>query len=426
MRPSLSFVAVVLAAFLCSHSLHAEFPVAGGNPQRSGFVAVAGPRTEPEILWERTLGVLGFPDTQPILDEQGNIYVTAGPENQKSWTSTAEPKGTLVSFDPQGNLRWRYDWTWDSKRRNTWSHLTGPVLVGQDLIAMGSRFGWFRCWNRKAGTLVWEQKLTPGHEPITSTPMADREGNLYVHVRDVPTLRKIDARTGQYLWIHKFADGSIGNTSSPTLSLDQNTVYIGRTARDIGYLYAIDARTGVLKWGWSPEKARGHSFAWGIPIIDSQGTIYLQDEEFAATYAIKDSGPIHAFQWAYKPQGRGLPRLAAVNEQTYMSSYNAPQPIVFGLSLKGEEKWSRRLEKGQSIGGMLATRDTLYFGLNGTGLVFALDTESGNILWQKQVGTSQAGFSEGLTLSPEGILHVPVSSTPDHPEEPSLVVLRGR
>ncbi|MFO1021661.1 MAG: PQQ-binding-like beta-propeller repeat protein [Planctomycetales bacterium] len=417
---------LVLMLFVFCGPVSAEFPVAVGNPQRSVYVAASGPRQKPEVLWERGLGVRGFSDTQPILDAEGNLYVTASPENQKSWTFSEQPRGTLVSLDPQGAVRWRYDWTWDAKRQNTWSHLTGPILLKQDLIAMGSRFGWLRCWNRNTGNLIWEQRLTPGNDPITSTPMADNDGNIYVHVRDVPTLRKVDGATGQYLWIHRFGDGSIGNTSSPTLSADQKTVYIGRTTRDVGYLYAINTDVGSLKWAWSPEKARGHSFAWGIPILDRQGTIYLQDEEFAALYAVRDLGQVHQFQWSYKPTGKGLPRLAAVNEEAYFSSYNSPAPVVFSVTHAGVERWSRKFEKGNSIGGMLVTQDTLYFGVNGTGRVFAMDAKTGEILWQKQVGRPDAGFSEGLTLNKKGILYVPVSATDAHPDEPSVVALKGR
>ena len=406
-------------------SLFAQFENAGGDPQRSGYVQVDGPVTEPDILWEHSLGVIGISDTQPVLDAEGNIYVTGCPVNQKSWQESFDPKGTFVSLDPQGNVRWRYDWTWDRNQQNTWSHLTGPILVGEELVAMGSRFGWFRCWNRNTGELKWERRLTAGSDPITSTPIADREGNIYVHVRDIPTLRKIDSRTGQYLWIHKFVDEGIGNTSSPTLSHDQQTVYIGRTVRGVGYLYAIDTKEGTYGWAWSPELSRGHSFAWNIPIVDQQGTVYIQDEEFANLYAVHDLGKVHAFKWSYKKDGKGVPRLGAVDNEAIYSSFNKPQPLFFAVDLTGKEKWTHRFTEGRGTAGLVVGNKAVYFGMSGTGTVVALDKQTGEILWTKQVGTPESSFSEGLTLGADGTLYVPVNGTPSHPGMACVVALKA-
>ncbi|MCA9078867.1 MAG: PQQ-like beta-propeller repeat protein [Planctomycetaceae bacterium] len=403
----------------------AEFPVAGANPQRSGHVDAMGPMSPPEVAWERGLGVHGISDTQPVIDQQGNLYVTGCPVNQKSWTFDADPRGTLVSLTPDGEVRWRYDWTWRADRQNTWSQLTGPVLVADNLVVMGSRFGWLRCWNRETGELQWERKLSPGTEPITSTPVADDAGYVYVHVRDIPTLRKIDARTGQYVWVHKFHDGTKGTTSSPTLSHDQQTAYIGRTARGVAYLYAINTADGSFKWAWSPEVSSGHSFAWGIPVVDRNGTVYIQDEEFAHLYAVRDLNKLHAFSWSYKREGKGSPRLMAVDHDAVYSSFNKPQTFLFSLTHDGQERWTRTLSEGRGTAGIVAGNGAIYFGINGTGNVYALSTETGDILWTKQVGTPDAGFSEGLTLGTNGVLYVPVTETPDHPDEPTIVALQA-
>lgn len=406
--------------------LMAQFANAGGDPQRSGFVKVDGPIAEPEVLWEHHLGVIGITDTQPVLDEAGNLYVTGCPVNKKSWQEPFDPTGTFVCLDPNGNVRWRYDWTWNKNKQNTWSQLTGPVLVGEDLVAMGSRFGWFRCWNRKTGKLLWERKMANGTEPITSTPIADREGNLYVHVRDIPTLRKMEGKTGQYLWVHKFVDDGIGNTSSPTLSHDQKSVYIGRTVRDVGYLYSLNTETGAYQWAWSPEVSKGHSFAWNIPIVDQKGTIYIQDEEFANLYAVQDLGKVHAFKWSYKKEGRGVPRLGAVDEQAIYSSFNKPKPLLFAVDLTGKEKWTRHFKEGRGTAGLIVGNKAVYFGMSGTGKVFALNKQSSEILWSKQIGTPQSSFSEGLTLAPDGTLYVPVNGTPSHPKQACVVALKAK
>ncbi|MEZ6048108.1 MAG: PQQ-binding-like beta-propeller repeat protein [Planctomycetaceae bacterium] len=415
----------VVLTLLCTDNLSAQFQNAGGDAQRSGFVQVDGPLKEPEILWEHNLGVIGISDTQPVIDVDGNIYVTGCPVNQKTWEEDFDPIGTLVSLSPEGEVNWRYDWTWNKNQQNTWSQLTGPILVGKDLVAMGSRFGWLRCWNRHTGDMLWERRLTAGTDPITSTPIADSEGNIYVHVRDIPTLRKIDSRTGQYIWVHKFIDDSIGNTSSPTLSHDQKTVYIGRTARDIGYLYAIDTVEGNCRWAWSPEVSKGHSFAWNIPIVDQQGTVYIQDEEFANLYAVHDLGKVHAFKWSYKKEGRGVPRVGAVDNEAIYSCFNQPQPFLFAVDLNGQEKWSRSFSEGRGIAGLVVGNKAVYFGMSGTGQVIAVNKQTGEVLWAKQVGTANSSFSEGLSLGADGTLYVPVNGTPSHPKMAFIIALKS-
>ena len=422
-------IIVVANLFLLNDVAKAQFKMAGGSAQRSGYVDVEGPLTEPEIYWERSLGVRGESAPQPIIDKHGNIYVTGSPVNYKSWKFWDEkPKGAFVSFDPEGNERWRYEWSWEAEsNKHTWSQLTGPVLAKDSLVLMGSRLSKLRCWNRYTGKLVWERLMAIDGEPITSTPVVDKEGFIYIHVRDIPTVRKMDAETGQYIWIHKFADGSIGNTSSPSLSHDEKTLYIART-KGAAYIYAINTEDGTYKWAWSPEKAKGHSFAWGIPIVDEKGSIYIQDEEFAHFYSVKDKGRIHMIEWAYKREGRDAPRVPAVNEEAIFSSYNNKEghPVVFAVNKDGKEIWNHPLKKGDGIGGMLVTRKALYFGLNGIGKIYALNTKSGKVLWSKQVGSATGGFSEGLSMNRDGVIYAGVDGTEKYPDEACVVVLKRK
>ena len=113
---------VTLLIFLTPPLAHAQFPIGGGNPQRTGFVELAGPVTEPEVLWERSLGVSGSSNTQPLVDESGNIYVTGAPEGGLDRPKTEDPRGALVSLTPQGEERWRFD---------TLGIRLSPVMGGQ-------------------------------------------------------------------------------------------------------------------------------------------------------------------------------------------------------------------------------------------------------------------------------------------------------
>lgn len=432
--PRLQVVAVVavavVAALAMAMQTPAEFAMAGGGPQRTGYVDALGPLIEPEIVWEHGLGIIGESNTQPVLDAAGNLYVTAAPNRQADWPETTQPpRGIVVSLTPDGVERWRYTWHWsadDPAHRGTWSQLSGPVITRDGRVVMGQRHGALRCWNKDTGALLWERDLSPDSAPITSTPVVDRDGFVYLHYKDRPTVHKVDP-AGNDVWVHRFVDGAIGHTSSPALSGDERTLYIGRSLDEVSYLYAIYTVSGTFRWAWSPETASDHSFAWGLPVVGAEGTVYIQDESCASLYAVRDLGRIHAGSWTYKREGSDAPRLMALDDTAIFSSYNADgHPVVFAINLDGTERWSRALGEGRDIGGFVLARNGLYFGLNGTGKVVALDPRSGETLWVKQVGAEDASFSEGLTLSSEGVLYAAVSATPVHPDEPSIVALGER
>jgi len=403
--------------------------MAGGNAQRTGFVVAPGPRSEPVIKWEQPLGIIGESNTQPVLDRDGNLYVTAAPINRNRWTETAMvPEGAVVSLAPDGSERWRYTWTWDPNDPDfggTWSQLSGPVITPDGRVVVGHRRGMFRCWNKDTGELLWERDLSPDNAPITSTPAVDKAGFVYVHCRDIPTVHKVDAQ-GRDVWVHRFVDGELGHTSSPTLSFDGATLYIGRVAGEVSYLYAIHTEDGTFKWAWSPEVSGDHSFAWSVPVADRHGIVYIQDEAYAHLYAVRDVGNRHALEWVYKKNGRDAPRLMAMDDTAIYSNFGTSPPTVFAINLDGTERWTRPLEESGEIGGMLVSPDALYFGLSGTGRVYALDPRNGDILWVKQVGRVEAGISEGITLSPKGVLYVPVSTSTSHDDVPSIVALAAR
>ena len=89
-------------------------------------------------------------------------------------------------------------------------------------------------------------------------------------------------------------------------------------------------------------------------------------------------------EWTYKREGGGAPRLAAVNKEAVFTSYHNQDgdPVVFALNKDGKEIWRRRLKGGGGIGGMLVTRKALYFGLDGSGKIYALDVKTGKTLWE--------------------------------------------
>lgn len=382
----------LLAAALVSL---AAFPMGGGNAQRTGYIDVEAPSEAPAILWAAPLGAGTETAIQPVLDEAGNVYTAAA----------ADGVGAFVSFDRNGAERWRWTWTQAPNpgvQQTSMSQLGIPVLTPDNGVAMGFRGGWLRAWDRDSGDLRWERDLSDDAEHLTCAPVIDQAGFIYVYVRNRPVVVKVDSRDGTVVWAARFADGDErGHGSSPSLSPDESTLYIGRVGHDVARAYAMATADGAHRWSWFPAEFRDHTFTWPLPAVAPEGTVYMQDEYFARVYAIGADG---AHRWTFSREGSEAPRAAALADGVFYTSYGADPPTVVAIGPDGTAFWERRLDEGGMVGGLAALRDAVVFGVTGAGKVYALNRADGSVRWTKALGC--ASFSEGPAVRDDGAIYI--------------------
>ena len=219
---------------LLGESVHGQLvdsaqPMLGGNPQHTNFTDRAGPRCEPGVLWEVAPGGVarGVFFAQPTLDEEGNIYATYG----ESGPSGMRPK-FIVSYEPDGTERWRFQDTNLSSR----SLLNSPAVTVDGNVVVGFRDQLVRSFNQSTGVPNWSSEPLGGG--IISCAAVDQAGDIYIGGRGSGGFFKISPVSGATIW-ESFA-GLGGAASSPALSLDETTVYIGRGGSTQG-LYALPA-----------------------------------------------------------------------------------------------------------------------------------------------------------------------------------------
>ena len=95
---------------------------------------------------------------------------------------------------------------------------------------------------------------------VTSSPTLSSDGRtMYVGSLD-EHLHAIDTRTGQMIWKYK-TGGSIN--SSPALSPDGQFVYVGSNDH---FLHAVSAATGKKKWAYETG-----NWVWSSPTVSSDG-----------------------------------------------------------------------------------------------------------------------------------------------------------
>jgi eukaryotic-like serine/threonine-protein kinase len=135
-----------------------------------------------------------------------------------------------------GNLKWQY---------LTNSPIDNSPTIANGMIYFGCQDGSFYALDSAIGDLKW--KYTSGTQTTFATLSSPciNGNNIYFGDNIMGNLTCLNAITGSVNWKFKtsFPGASI---SSPTAF--NNTIYFGS---DEGYLYAIDANLGVLKWKFS-------------------------------------------------------------------------------------------------------------------------------------------------------------------------------
>lgn len=213
-----------------------------------------------ELLWEHRYSdylsdviynryAIGSPTIDP---RTGNVFVL-------------QTSGRLMSFTPEGRLRWRRQLAEDYGRFTYPNGRTGAPVIDGDLCiiscvtgAWGRDFGPARirlyAFQTDTGDHVWG--ATPGGPPKDapySHPVVEwREGRraLYAGLGD-GYVAGVDARTGQPLWRSRLATGGIN--ASPVVHEDKLVVVHGRENLDS----SVIGRLLALPLGRAPEERSG-------------------------------------------------------------------------------------------------------------------------------------------------------------------------
>jgi outer membrane protein assembly factor BamB len=315
-----------------------------------------------------------------------------------------------------------------------------PVIGNDGTIYVGSTDSFLYAL-RRDGTLKWKFKCASMIAGNSASIGPD--GTIYVG--DTTTLYAIDPSNGAGKWsfpTHGFV------LSSPVVT--QNCVYFGSfyvnaigsgdpTGPYDGHVYAVDSRTGALKWSYLTGGAVGTSGA-----IGPDGTVYfgsydgyeyaLYGQTGALRWKFHTNGPIqssaalsgstlyfgshdhtfYAVDWRTGmlkftvPTGQRIvssPGIGA-NGLVYFGSWDGYVYAVDGTT--GQVRWKFFTsqtstpglnDEGPAIGG----DGTIYYETNGGGVMYALNGQSGAIKWQIPIDPLNYA---SISIDPNGTLYV--------------------
>lgn len=352
-----------------------DWPMLMGGPAHAGVVQGAGrPAIEQLALaWQFRL----------------DAAISASPVAVGRQLFAGAENGNLYAIDlDTRQLQWLY---------HSRGGIASTPAVADGVLYFLSRDGRFYALDAASGAPLWHFRTggeavfaahgmyglprdgEPAPDPwdlYLSSPLV-HEGVVYFGSSD-QCVYALDARTGKLRWAYK--TGGVVH-SSPALA--GPNIVVGSWD---GALYALDAASGELRWRVQTETEQKDSIALGIqasPSVDGE-TVYAgsRDGHFYAIAA--DSGKV---RWRYDAQGSWVVGTAAVDaHQVYFGTSDTGLLVALDKA-SGKERY--RFDTGVwTFASPLRVGDALV-GASMKGEAFALDAATGRLRWRYRTEESR-------------------------------------
>ena len=264
----------------------------------NGVVAVRDNGTTATLLWRQATGIL-FASSPAISQNEG--WLAIGAQDGKLYTFNTATGAFATMTVGNGGVDSSPAIGMDEAGKEV-------VYVGVGVSANGTTgTGFFLAAYPPTSTSsgVWTEKWR--YDPNTtvdffdSSPAIDADGTIYVGCGD-KTLYAFNPN-GSLKW--RTATLGNGVHSSPALSTDGNTVYVGSSfggTSSTRRLNAVSTSNGSVKWNFSLNAGQVVS----SPAIGADGTIYIANYSRASNskttgrlYAVRDNSTFASLIWQY-------------------------------------------------------------------------------------------------------------------------------
>jgi len=353
MRALFLTLAGAVSVLLAASAFASDWPMIQRDPVHSGFLE-QGPVAPLKQLWRAQTNDPEDSFTTWPTAGQGVVFARSG-------------RGVLAVQAPTGRRKWFND-------KEGGSVIAAPASDDRALY-MSVPYGRFVALDRESGNEIWSFKA---EDDLGSPALAD--GKLFVPanvISDEKAFYAISAADGKLAWkapskfppdtVPAVADGKVIVTSND----DQS---------DDGELLALDVATGKEIW-----KASAVASKSSASILDDK-VVFGGGDLFAHALDLKTGKEVWRSAIFGKFDSRGGPAVA------YGDVFLADRVgNIYRLDGKtGRRKWLWGDHQGLDIVGFdgqfpVIAGKTLYIG-NGAGWLYALNVDSGRLLWKHQVG----------------------------------------
>jgi outer membrane protein assembly factor BamB len=275
------------------------------------------------------------------------------------------------------------------------------------------------CRDLQTGKLIWRDAFNVFQTDIAAqrvgwASMAGDAETGYVYMHSVSGLFRCYNSDGQLQWEHSLVEeygkisGYGGRTQSPII--DENRVILGFLALNWGdtgrpppkqYYYAFDKRNGKLLWMSAPGGIP-HDTNYSVPIVKVIDGVrmLIGGNSDGGCYAInaRTGDPI----WGYQMSKRAINASPVTDGQHVFISHGEDNldNLEFGSVVcidatgsgdvtKSHQVW--RVDGIKAGYASLLVHDGILYVVSDIGLLYGLDSKSGEKLWQHNLGTMGRG-----------------------------------
>lgn len=290
-------------------------------------------------------------------------------------TGIARYKQRLITANTQGQV---FSLNVRTGKR-TWMFQTGGKVystpdVWKHYVVVGSTDNHIYCLNAKNGELLWEYQA---EKAVLGSPLI-HEGVAYIGASD-GKFRALDVRTGNLLWSF---DGVKGYVSAKPL-LYENKIYFGCWGNGF---YALDPSNGARVWTWSNGSSNRMLSPAACYPVGANGRVFIVAPDRYMTALDARTG---AEVWRHHVDTlrvRESMGLAADNRVVYVKTMDGN---VYGMSTSADSMeiaWTSDLQLPYELApSAIATNGRVVFVPSHSGVLSALDGQSGDVVWQYKI-----------------------------------------
>lgn len=326
----------------------------------------------------------------PQVKEQWLVKTGAGiycsPAVEKDKVFVGDDMGCLTAYALKNGKKL---WSFQSGKR-----IVGTPAVSGGIVVFGSADRKIYGLDAQNGSLLW--KVEAAGPVLGAVTIAD--GIAYIGASD-HAFRAIDISTGDVKWTYTGVKGYI--ETKPLVT--DNKVIFGAWDNT---LYALDRADGNELWKWTGGLTRMHFSPAAVWPVASDGKVFITDPQRAMTAIDMETG--NTVWRTFRSMVRETIGLSEDGERIYSKTMNDSIVCYSAKGNQPRELWASNVGFGyEHAPSMQVEKDKVLFGSTKEGLIFALEAQTGKVLWKHKIGNSL--ISTVVPLSGDRILFTATS-----------------
>ncbi|MBQ8502228.1 MAG: PQQ-binding-like beta-propeller repeat protein [Bacteroides sp.] len=302
---------------------------------------------------------------QWMVQTGAGIYCSPAVWNNKVFVG--DDLGRLTAYSlKQGKQLWQFQ---SGKR------IVGTPAAADNVVVFGSADRNIYGLNATNGSQLWKVEA---QEPVLGAVTIDN-GIAYIGASD-HTFRAIDIHTGKVIWAYGNVSGYI--ETKPLVTADK--VIFGAWDNT---LYALNKTDGKELWKWTGGLTRMHFSPAAVWPVATDKLVFITDPQRAMTAIDIESGET---VWrTFQSQVRETIGLSEDGERIYSKTMNDSIVCYASQSEQPKQIWASNVGFGyEHAPSMQVEKEGIVFGSTKEGLIFALESKTGRVLWKHKIGNS--------------------------------------